>query len=176
MCEYFPGWRRKFGVASLVLASAFMACWIRSQITCDLLEFATNNQSTANKLSLDETGIFWWRQQSRNGAKFDSGIYYRTYSAGLLDHTHNPFGVNQPDKKSRMFGVQFMHAHHGDHSMFVIIVPYWCVSIPFSLLAAYLLLYKPRSSNFRPEVLGNLPQDSRGCGDSNQFLVESPNC
>lgn len=151
MSEFFHGWRRKFGVVSLVLALAFMGFWVRSQATCDLIEFATNDGATAHVLSFDEKGVFWRRQHSRNGGRYAIGDFYRTTSAGILDHTHNPMGADGPDQYSCVFGLEFMYRQHEDCSISVTIIPYWRITTPLILLSVHLLLIKPRSSKSKQD-------------------------
>jgi hypothetical protein len=73
MREFFKGWRRKTGVVTLMLACVFMACWVRSQTTYDVL-------SVCDCSVLSYSGDFcfdYYARPNSHPTKWESGAISR---------------------------------------------------------------------------------------------------
>ncbi|MDB5343493.1 MAG: hypothetical protein JWP89_1870 [Schlesneria sp.] len=127
---FFQGWRRKVGCVVLVMALAFMGAWIRSLLITDFCESPIGSVWQAGFVS--HRGHFSYGWTNRKGStrfkwnSFDSQdpIAIRSHSF-FFDFTGgtapNPSGM--PSE---------------------LIIPYWSIIIPLTLLSACLILWKPR--------------------------------
>ena len=72
MREFFRGWRRKIGLATLGLACALMLAWIRSPFFADYVAvhcFGTGNQGMQGVCSLDQH-LFWIKTRDADEEDF----------------------------------------------------------------------------------------------------------
>ena len=59
MREFFKGWRRKVGLAALVMACVVMGAWMRSQFTSDVFCWSIGHES---EVVISGNGaLSWWR-------------------------------------------------------------------------------------------------------------------
>lgn len=151
MHDFFRGWKRKAGVATLVMACVFMACWVRS----DRIP--------------DEVILAQTRGPFMDSAKFQSrkGILLLTYfdEEGIPLHWVRPYisryrrDVALDDSFHRKprwtfracgFGVGTVPANESGWvhipATTLWAIPHWSIILPLTLLSAYLLLSKPRAT------------------------------
>ena len=125
MREFFHGWRRKAGCVTLVVALLLMAGWLRSRNISDRIVIRRYGHVTEYLVS-QQSGFGWSKEIYWNliGAEMLTEVPYREwlgfrYGMKLL-----------PDNLVAKVNVR--------------IIPYWSLTIPLTLLSAYLLLWKPR--------------------------------
>lgn len=91
MKEFFDGWRRKVGVASLAMACALMAMWLRSMVVSDLvqipighveLRLVSSDQLCSWSLRKDGKQFLWTTFDHRNSLRPEHGY------GGAGDGTH----------------------------------------------------------------------------------------
>lgn len=116
MRTFFYGWRRKAGVATLLMALSIMAMWVRSRIVGDALLFEYQGRQ---RYVVSAYGrLMWWS---------DENIFPFDYAIGQpLDVDRQEFELAQLD------GTPF------------VALPYWYLVIPLTLLSAYMLLVPSR--------------------------------
>jgi hypothetical protein len=122
MHTFFHGWRRKAGVATLGLACVVMGMWIRSRFIAD--SFA-HSIAYVDYYAASKEGRF-------------SFAYLDTGQDGLPDGPTWVWIAAPIEPKNRgAMPVTFVFDT-------VCVVPCWAIVIPLTLLAAYLILWKPR--------------------------------
>ena len=141
MGGFFKPWRRKIGIATLVMACVLMAACVRSYLVRDVISLRIDwiNQSY---LITYESGIFSWTWY-RNGGQYALSNNWtirlpiggeaakRIWSRDLL-----PRLVPTSLSSER----SYRDAIHG----YRVTCAYVIVAIPSAMLSAFLLLYKPR--------------------------------
>jgi len=143
MGDFFKGWRRKAGVATLVMACVLAAGWIRSIDTQDRL---------ATEITPKCIGMFWSGESCLSISlawSNDSDIAWA--KAVMLIHFSNfTYFTIMDSRESNLgswpTGFGFFRKEGisgGDEQTLGLLAPYWSVVIPLSLLSAYLLLGKP---------------------------------
>lgn len=152
MVEYLSGWRRKVGVVTLVMACVLAVGWVRCQSTFDSIRIPMalrrwiHVDSRGGRLYLSDNSLaqgkvqFRWEVTSPNSDESrimfrasDLSVHLLGMGIGTLDRPANPL---KPTVK------------------FAVIVNYWLLVIPLTLLSSYLLLSKPRSKGRQVTELG----------------------
>ncbi len=123
MREIFHGWRRKAGVATLVMACAVMGMWVRSLYCRDVFYVG----STWGSFHLRSTD---------GGFKTEGGF-------NKLDRLDPQIGWIF---EWETYGFRPLTYVFGDYNT----VDYGGIAIPLTLLSAYLILWKPRQQDSRP--------------------------
>lgn len=154
--EFFEGWRRKAGIATLFISCMFAAVWVRSTILEDEFHFKSPLGVTDIVVTSANEGLvfaYWsW--------KLESHISRRVtwYSLVKIKFPFRKafFVRNDPNKWAFDFlGFYVGRSPSSVCEQGILIVPYYAIVIPLTLLAAVLLLTKPRPS--APKNLLNLP-------------------
>jgi len=161
MREFFHGWRRKAGCVALVMACLFMAGWVRSLSRIDLLTLATWNSFW--RLTIEHGVVELSRYQYTSGdppksLRGKNGRQNSWTSESLVNPDGAIFSYGNcqanlatADTKTEFCG--FAYATRKwvaptfvvDTSFFVL--QYRHVTIPLTLLSAYLILWPGK----RPE-------------------------
>lgn len=153
MWNYFKPLRRKLGVATLVLACVFTAGWVRSLLVVDVIgvagKYFPGTKSYHEIACFD--GVLEWRQvwSRRNGDYSRADGTWRTTSV-------------EGERKSRLFEYEVEQQHEfcvfrveggswgkpdlRPAAMGIIVVPYWSIVIPLTVLSAWLLLVKQQAN------------------------------
>jgi hypothetical protein len=150
MREFFRGWRRKVGTVTLGMALGFSGLWVRSLSVRDIAawkhihaEFRIRSfegtlgwQRLAPPSSNTWTG--WQSQTNFKGDFFDPWSTFEGFDVILwrwdwLGFSLGSALLDEPE------------VPRINPEIVVFIVPYWSIVIPLALLAAYLLLSKPRA-------------------------------
>lgn len=132
----FKPWRKKVGVATLMLGCVFVAGWVRSEIVRDLVivQFSNSNPyyfaSNRSQLSCDwqifssiePTGRILWRTQT-------------VQPSIQMDGFQKYAGIN-----FRFCGLLLLRNKWGLHW----VIPYWAIVMPLTVISAWLLLSKVR--------------------------------
>ena len=136
MGDFFKGWRRKIGVVSLVMACVFMGGWVRSFVFGDYFQWNCGCCSTNGNLLItppDLSEIHWewpeWSVTNVSAAEEESTLNEMPWKWRFMGFGDGEFSI--------FFGAKIR----------VILLPYWSLVIPLTLISAFLLLIKPRKSN-----------------------------
>jgi hypothetical protein len=130
MREFFRGWRRKAGCVALVMACALMGAWIRSRAISDRIVIRRYGHITEYLVS--ELSGFGWKKE----------IEWSLIAAG---------GVVTDVPYCEWLGFKYGMRFAPEASLGLVakvnvrIVPYWALTVPLTLLSAYLILWKPRT-------------------------------
>lgn len=127
MSEFFQPFRRKLGMLVLVVTCVFMAAWIRSQTTIDVIGRAPGRVLSWDGSILVEAGPFDWLS-----------LDWQTY--------HDWEGIDAIFERYPFFKWEwrFCGIRKSNHDPPYWVLPYGYIVIPLTLLSAWLLLSKPR--------------------------------
>jgi len=160
MGEFFKPWRRKIGVATLVMACVFMAVWVKSHLASELRIFRHGNK-IERAVFLCPQGIWWIDSEITNETTIDDNAY-RLRSASRITESGeiDPFNVvslyGNIERHEDFFGFKFFKMEFRTRSSpppdavfqrTMMFAPHWLIVWPPTLLSAWLLLSKPRTSN-----------------------------
>ncbi|WP_029247179.1 hypothetical protein [Schlesneria paludicola] len=135
MREFFRGWKRKFGVVTLLMACAVMAGWVRSLSVIDEVAIYTTGREHAFGSAF---GYFAWQStdaHTTNTKRFWDWNAQPTIGSGLTSESL----VKQFE--SSLTSLESLHPQQW-------MLSYWLLVIPLTLLSAWLLLSKSRPANF----------------------------
>ncbi len=151
MGDYFKPGRRKIGCVTLVLASLFMAGWVRSSFFIEGVVIPLGMKSSASLVSSDSSLI--WLTQQGDGFFCYPNIVSRRFSDIDDRIFENPlfewrwkrcgFGIGASVDGTKQVGNQMIQMTPGT----VAVVPCWSVTIPLTFISLWLLLSKPLKSN-----------------------------
>jgi hypothetical protein len=142
MREYFRPWQRKAGVVMLGLACVFLAGLVRSSHFNDNLWTIVGQDgdwASIGLLSIDQQfGVVHLKPHGPGPVTQRCGWDELPIARGrarwnsVIDFNHHWLG----------FG--YSNSVHPSMLIKAVIVPYWSIVLPLTLLSAYLLLSKPR--------------------------------
>jgi hypothetical protein len=145
MREFFRGWKRKLGVVTLGLACVFAAGWVRSFRTEDSFFYQIGPYVTDSLFSI--SGSVGWRRDDDSvcdivPARENFGFQSRR-SVGRQFLMYSE--VERWHWKWRWCGLgRAWGAANSGGDAEILILPYWSIILPLTLLSACLLLSKPR--------------------------------
>ncbi len=153
MTDVFAGWRRKFGMMTLLMALVGMAGWVRSGLRVDFVWFPT---ATFGYSFESLHGLV----RLTRGTPVASGMPVQFGSESLrlpphlkFDDTGNPLPFDPWEKldiewQSNWFAFSFGTAmiKGSIAKIEMCLIPYWSIVVPLTVLSAYLLLTKPRKA------------------------------
>jgi len=173
MGDFFRGWRRKVGVVTLMVALAFMTAWFRSIGVQEMFYLAKSDYNIARIVSTNAS-LVWERFQPEvpmfvvSGDSCISVAFENSRDCVLsspfnytLDTTAEPTLAGPPWERPafpphpvvwswQWYGFGQGGCHHtgysGNARLALLRIPYWAIVLTFTLLSAFLLLSKPRSS------------------------------
>ena len=138
MLTFFPGWRRKMGVITLMLACVFMSGWVRSEISRDSAWIKTGTRTTfvissyCGKLQFTSQGD---GKDESPSARFGWYSSKRSFiDDPLVSEWEYPLRMGHGVDLSTGSGASWRYW----------IFSYWSIAIPLTLLCACLLLSKSR--------------------------------
>lgn len=163
MREFFRPFRRKLGVLVLVVACVLLTCWIRGNVVADLVRIATGNDGSFNLL-LRRGGVALSFEQfpKASGPKTSSYVAITPENAEqwyLLEGRNPKVYVQACGVKWTKYVELVASSPVGEPFLIqttVLTIPYWLLVLPPTLLAAYLLLSKPRPKPSQPDNSRNL--------------------
>jgi hypothetical protein len=145
MQTFFHGWRRKTGVATLVMACAAMGVWIRSRLTEDSLVYFAKEDILG--LSSRKSELSWTRYTPWNSDDLSR-------SSGTWVWSHDVVRQEAPDRyegyevvwRFQWLGFDLGERHEVHFAKRIVdwTIPYWSIAVPLTLLSVYLILRKPR--------------------------------
>ena len=146
MHTFYRGWRRKLGCVALVMACAFTAGWVRSRTANDYVIMPTN--SAGYFVGSDSLGLCWIKSENLDYPE----VWYELYGPGVSLEFNTPYqrpiDHNAETTCSQWLGFQAIQINSNilrvrDRKV-KLVLPYWSVVLPLTLLSAYLLLSRPR--------------------------------
>ena len=152
MSDFFHGWRRKFGVVTLLLACVFMGGWVRSGWIADGFWYPTENFGYSVDSLHGVIRLYKGTPVARGlGCSWNSE---NAWSASFIKSSENghPLPFNPWEKldvrrRSDWPGLSFCTANikNTNTQIEMYVIYYWFVVVPLTLLSVYLLLAKPRT-------------------------------
>ena len=143
MGDFIKGWRRKTGLLTLMIALVFMGAWARSVSVMDAVQIRSGMYTMEHCVSVDHS-LVWGRLRAEDSRSIIVFPVWEASKASNLDAFLDRANLRCSWRRCG-FGVGEMKAGPADrHTIWVI--PYWVIVIPLTLLSAYLLLAKPRTS------------------------------
>lgn len=135
MHTFFHGWRRKAGIFTLVMACVVMAGWLRSLFVFDLVGIHFGALHSLGIESKRQSLCVTWSEDTP--AITTKTIIWLTLPPSIE-------GTDLPDdyKIGEFAWLINMDDEH-PHGI-IVAAPYWSVTIPLTILSAYLILWRPR--------------------------------
>ena len=151
MRDFFRSWRRKVGVVTLVMACVLMAGWVRSFTFVEGVAIPIGIKMSASLVSNDSS-LVWLTQDggdflmfphftSRRFSEIDDRIFENPFFQWRWKW--GGFGFGASVEGSKQIGNQMIVMAPGS----LVVIPFWSIVISLTILAAFLLLSKPCSSN-----------------------------
>ena len=119
MREFFHGWRRKAGCVLLVAAAALLGVWIRSGVIPDYMQYEWGG--SVHTIKSENATLSWTSCDSVERQEYMRLELRRQRT----DHSGS---IEIPLPRSYRKRT----------------VDYWSITLPLTLLSAYLILWKPR--------------------------------
>jgi len=139
MTDFFHGWRRKTGVVTLVAAMVFVGGWVRSLTIDEGVSFRTGQFTDLYLGSCPDGFIGSTGKYSDSSLPSLNAGWFSKYASDDTDDTD----IQEPaDSQWHGWGFQFRSSGNGN--FIYVVIPYWSIVLPLTLLSAYLLLGKPR--------------------------------
>jgi hypothetical protein len=139
MKEFFCGGRRKVGFIALVMALACAGGWIRSFAVHDELTFRSDSHVTQHFIS-SQSRLAWVRMTIDNDMSYVETLYFATPAKEDCRWME----TTQWNWRLVGFGVGRNISEGFPLHQDIWAVHYSSVTVPLTLLAAYLILWKPR--------------------------------
>ena len=153
MWTFFPGWKRRFGGVTLILACVLMVGWLRSEVSEDWIRLnsrrvranfhvnSANGRINILRWTPHEAGPFvsWGvRSASKDRNPLTNRGIKKPYDLWHEFHVKNRF-----DWAGFHFGSGKHLSWHGEKGIKIWFIPYWSIVFPLTFLSAFLLLSKP---------------------------------
>ena len=143
MREFFKGWRRKAGCVTLVMALATTSAWLRSFGSEDDFDFQFPSSALALRSAEGTIGC--------QRLSFDD-MAFHTFKFHCFDswYSNADFPKTATTKKAEWYGFEIESTSWTETrppstvKLELLVIPYWSLTIPLTLLSAYLILWKPR--------------------------------
>ena len=145
MRDFFRGWQRKVGVATLVMACLFMAGWVSSLRKFHMVHVVQFPLGRQISQTIESTrGVIVFHQDVNPTVTTFDFYSIRTEEAARFLWECEPHGKWH----WRICGVgDYDDLLSNGKNRRVYVVPYPSIVFPLALVSAYLLLSKPRPSN-----------------------------
>jgi hypothetical protein len=144
MREFLRGWRRKAGVATLVMAMALCGAWLRSLSIEDEVYFPIGQ--TMPVLLFSRDGYFVWAKFGIVDWNDLKGMspHWRASAHNPQSRRHEPLFFENVGFTWRWWICAIVDDVVPRRGYRFFVISYGCLTIPFTLLSAYLILWKPR--------------------------------
>ena len=163
--DFFKGWRRKAGLVTLTMACLLAVGWMRSILYWDMIYFS-QLPGTGHDL-VSERGLLGWERMtfpieedsSYPMVKWESDPNSRTGEAlnfAYLESTsdesfvwrrcYGGFSIGETSGVGILPPFSFDKDDLPFTPMRYVIVPYWSLVLPLTLLSAWLILVEPRKA------------------------------
>ncbi|WP_157606257.1 hypothetical protein [Schlesneria paludicola] len=140
MFAYFRGWKRKLGILTLAIACLLTVGWVRSRSVADTLYIHHNRGMDDIYVSCAQ-GMIWMRNMSADPRhkvtpRRGSVSWFSDTDQSNFDSTDWKSISNCWFARIRSYGTKQQQAG-------IVLIRYWLIVVPLTLLTAYLLLSKP---------------------------------
>ncbi|WP_010582197.1 hypothetical protein [Schlesneria paludicola] len=149
MREILRGWKRKTGLATLLLACLFCAGWIRGFFVEDVWQPPTGVQlgnlhedTIQYVFKSSAHGMTWEKFEGLHGTKFGWQPGWGTDPTMPTDEMENKV-IGDIKWRWRWGGFDFRDSQRNDIHHTRSKIPYWPIVLPLTALATWLLLSKP---------------------------------
>jgi len=151
MGEFFRGWKRKLGCVTLLMALVFMTLWVRSFEADYLVCYKQRCLISVN-------GGLIFESPTQPSSIQSNRFLFLSRNLKKYKFIAAPFEAPTPEDKWRRQWAGFVIAEYDvavtlangtvllETNRFYR-VPYWSLTVPLTLISAFLLLSKPRQSN-----------------------------
>ena len=149
MKEFFHGARTKMGLLTLVTACFFLVGWFRSQTRFEYIDVSIGNVSYG--VTSMHSGLDFSRTTELDPTTVLDFIDFK--SVELFIKPQDPLNGTpwssgfQFDWRWDWAGFHIGEGHYASRRDQDIMVPYWSLVIPLTLISAWLLLSRPRKTN-----------------------------
>ena len=150
MGEFFKGWRRKAGLATLVMTLLLTVAWMRSAILMDVIIIERGKET---HLAQSLEGELSWRRLVNIAPQQSSAEWHTLKYAPFYLRFSSATSLTT-EWQLKWCGFDFGTTAENDASWGI--VPYWSLVLPLTLLSAWLILVKARN-----EKRTQAPIDSR---------------
>jgi len=150
MSEFFKPWWRKAGVVTLVMACVFMLGWVRSLSFVDLVVLPGKIFPKGNSIfscASTDRGVEFQRLWGDSDTSNFGGVWKSfPHDAHQRAHRHDGY-ISEFNRGWGGFLIdEGRWGQPTTHRLRVWVVPYWFITIPLTVISAFLLLSKPRNS------------------------------
>lgn len=159
MSSFFQHWQRKAGLVTLVVACALSSGWLRSRSHCDSIQVPVTTHSrltfgSANHVAgfsyetfddPQENTFEWW--SNPDPGSIDEALSMDGIAPSMTEDSSAESGSNGLSWRIRFASFLFGQSEYLPDFKSQIgfaAVPYWSLTIPLTLLSAYLLLVPSR--------------------------------
>jgi hypothetical protein len=159
MDSFFQGWYRKIGLMTLLLALVFVSGWVRSFITGDYVTFPVRKQKADAGVRFIQSGlaslngmVLWDTMYEESTDLDDYDIDVGSAYPTLGTAPANKPNLNDPRLKWRWrwhgLGVCDFDEERSEGVWGrTLVVPYWIVSVPLTLISGWFFLPNSTKSN-----------------------------
>ena len=166
MYEFFRGWKRKSGTATLLMACFFLAGWIRSFQTVDYIKIQFPKSCCF--LYSDEFGLSWSHHESLRSKRMLVWEHFPQFQIECASNSRYPLRGAYLDRQfGPLYGVPAGDRWHGlgfhvgqgprpsangeienrHHTRVTkVVIPNWSIVVPLTMLSVWWLLSKHRTS------------------------------
>ena len=139
MRNFFRGWKRKFGVVTLVLTCLFAGGWVRSQHRSDMFTNRVKMRLRAI-FSVDQSIVLEWAENTEH-------LWWATVFRSDPAIPNEFLGNDVIRWNFHLLG--FRHgsvpADRFPYDVTFVVIPYWSIVLPLTLLSAWLMLSQPNT-------------------------------
>jgi hypothetical protein len=161
MGEFFRGFQRKLGLASLLTSLAFMGCWMRSVVKSDEWVLCPKKANRIDRFLSKDGALVWVNYQAEGIIVLDTVSANVLVSYADIELGRRRHSVVRIPWQMRWWG--FGNSEEGLPARLrctIQIVPYWFIVFVMTVVSAFLLLFGPRPSD--PETAFILLSRERG--------------
>lgn len=148
MGEFFNGWRRKVGCATLLLATMTGAAWGLSMLLCISIDHDVGDWQYHAHLYDGEFALWWYKPNDWLHRK--NVEWFTTWGANCDDlrHYHIWFEVQRECLSGKVAGCGYINQGRENEirptDFAVLTLLYWQPIVPLTLLSAVLIFWSPR--------------------------------
>ena len=153
MQEFFRGWRRSLGVLTLLLACLVVAALVRGNVATD--RFLLGNAKGYQAVEVRESCLLLGRVQAFGNVSVGPANFWtifpknRNWGSALYGMHLTPTN-EQWEWRWNRFGFDFgrtrINNGGNDTQLTLWAIPYWSIILPLTLLSAWLLFSKARTT------------------------------
>ena len=145
MDGFFHGWRRKFGVVTLVMACVLTALWVRSIAFWDIKKSGGDSAGRCYLVESDNGGVTLGQTENSR----DAFAEFHCWSDPVSESNNQPpLSPELYTWRWKAMGFDFARlcSRNGSVNITYWTIPYWSLVIPLTFVSAFLLLSRPRQS------------------------------